>query len=122
MNMPLSWVKLQWRMVVIKCIMMSFELVFELKVNFCKSRFGMLGVERSEGVKFARVLNCNLLALPFTYLGIPIGANPRRVETWKSVIDKFRKKLAPWKYKTLSFVRRICLINLVLSSLPILFF
>lgn len=64
--------------ITIKCIMRCFELVSSLKVNFSKISFGAVGVESSEVVKFARLLNCSLLTLPFTYLGMPIGANPRR--------------------------------------------
>ena len=107
--------------ITIKCIMRCFELVSSLKVNFSKISFGAVGVESSEVVKFARLLNCSLLTLPFTYLGMPIGANPRRAAAWKSIIGKFKKKLVPWKYKSLSYAGRICLINSILSSLPIFY-
>lgn len=30
------------------------------------------------------LLNCKDMDFPFVYLDIPIGANPRRVETWKT--------------------------------------
>jgi len=75
--------------ITIKCIMRCFELVSSLKVNFSKISFGAVGVESSEVEKFARLLNCSLLTLSFTYLGMSIGANPRRVTTWKSIIGKF---------------------------------
>nr|KYP47665.1 hypothetical protein KK1_030696 [Cajanus cajan] len=35
------------------------------------------------------------------------------------MINKFSKKLALWKQKVLSFAERLCLINLVLTSLPL---
>ena len=54
------------------------------------------------------------------YLEIPIGVNPRRLETWEPIIAKFKKKLTSWKQKYISFAERIFLINLVLSSLPFL--
>lgn len=44
--------------------------------------------------RYANMLNCKLLFFPFVYLGLPIGANPRRVETWQPIIMKFQKRLA----------------------------
>lgn len=104
---------------VIKCLIRSFELVSEIKVNFHKSNFGAVRVDVKDVERFADLLNCRTLNLPFVYLGIPIGANPTREQTWRSVIDKFQMKLASWKHKALSLARRACLINLVLTSLPL---
>nr|KYP62048.1 hypothetical protein KK1_016568 [Cajanus cajan] len=59
------------------------------------------------------------MALPFLYLGIPIGANLRKTEMWKPVILEFSKKLAIWKSSFLSMAAQVCLINLILSSLPL---
>lgn len=68
-------------------------------------------------VRFAKLLTCRILCLLFTYLGIPIVVNPSRVETWKPIIDKCRKKLVPWKHKNLSFLGRICLTSFPIFSL-----
>nr|KYP39936.1 hypothetical protein KK1_038744 [Cajanus cajan] len=72
--------------VVIKSILQCFEVVSRLKVNFFKSYFGATGVDRNLVESFAHLLNRKLLQLPFTYLGLPIGANPRRIETWKPIL------------------------------------
>lgn len=65
----------------IKTMLRSLELVSGLKINFAKSCFGAFGVSE-EWVKIAAdTLNSRLLPLPFSYLAIPIGANPRRSET-----------------------------------------
>ena len=39
-------------------------------------------------------LNCNLMEVPFTFLGISVGANPRKQETWKPLIDKIKAALS----------------------------
>lgn len=52
--------------------------------------------------RYADMLSCRILSLPFTYLGLPIGANPRRLEMWSPVINKFSKKLFIWKHKHIS--------------------
>ena len=77
----------------IKAILRSFELVSGLKINFAKSSFG--AIEKPEQWKkdAAKYLNCRLLSIPFTYLGIPIRANPRRCELWDPIIKKCKRKL-----------------------------
>ncbi|KHN12523.1 hypothetical protein glysoja_035330, partial [Glycine soja] len=60
--------------------------------------------------------------MPFLYLGIPIGANPRRSELWDPIIRKCKRKLAKWKQRHISFGGRVTLINAVLKSILIYFF
>lgn len=68
--------------ITIKSVLRCFELILGLKVNFHKSFFrSALGVERRTFESYANKLNCRLIKLPFTYLGIPIGVNPRKSET-----------------------------------------
>ena len=57
--------------------------------------------------------------LPINYLGLPLGTSPRRGVTLKPIIDSFKKKLALWKCKFLSFGGRVTLIKSVLSCLPV---
>jgi len=52
---------------------------------------------------------------------IPIGANPRRYETWKPIIKVFESRLASWKGRNLSMGGHITLINSVLGILPLFF-
>lgn len=40
--------------------------------------------------RYASLLNCRSMGLPFTYLGIPIGANPSKEDMWKLIsIDNY---------------------------------
>jgi hypothetical protein len=66
-------------------------------------------------------LNCIKGSLPFKYLGLPVGANPRRISTLDPVVLSLRKKLNSWGNKHISFGGRIVLINSVLNSIPIYF-
>ncbi|XP_015962037.1 uncharacterized protein LOC107486010 [Arachis duranensis] len=74
-------------------------------ILFCPSACGLLG--------------CNEAVLPVRYLGIPLGANPRLVKTWKPILDKVEEKLSQWKAKVLSKAGKLVLIKSVLNSLPI---
>ena len=106
----------------IKAILRTFELVSGLKINFAKSSFGAIGVPDQWKQLAANYLNCSLLAIPFVYLGIPSGENPRRCQLWDPVINKCERKLAKWKQRHVFFGGRVTLIQSVLTSIPIYFF
>ncbi|CAJ2658171.1 unnamed protein product [Trifolium pratense] len=67
-------------------------------------------------------LHCGVDSIPFRFLGIPVGANPRRKATWLPIIDSMKKRLGVWNSLLLSIGGRVALINSVLSSLPLYFF
>lgn len=112
-----TWENL-WTM---KALLRCFELVSGLKVNFHKSRVIGINLEEHFLNDAAVFLNCKQGSIPFKYLGIPIGANPRKENTWRPVIDLLNKRLSSWRKKHLSIGGRLTLINSVLNSLPIYF-
>lgn len=65
-------------------------------------------MDEEEGVleRYANMLNSKLMHISFVYLGIPIATNPRKVETWKLINDKFAKMLLAWVENT-----RFCLLR-----------
>jgi len=105
----------------IKVILRSVELVSGLKINFSKSNFETIGMLENWKVDAARYLNCRLLTIPFLYLGLSIGTNPRRFDTWDPIVKKCERKLAKWKQKLLSFGGSVTLIKSFLNSIPIYF-
>ena len=72
--------------------------------------------------RLASILKCESAALPFTYLGLSVGANMKLAKYWSLVIEKVKRKLSNWKAKSLSFGERLTLVNLVLSSLLFYYF
>ncbi|KAL5193109.1 putative ribonuclease H protein [Glycine soja] len=78
----------------IKIILRTFEMVSGLKINFSKSSFGSIGMPDVWKQSAADYLNCSLLATPFVYLGIPIGANPRKSKMWDLIIHKIPRRVA----------------------------
>ena len=91
-------------------------------MNFYKSK--VAGVRRGEEAvaMVEEKLNCKIMRIPFVYLGVEVGANPRRVATWEPILQKLQKRLTPWKRKILSFGGRLCLLNSVLSFIPLFYF
>ena len=102
----------------IKRILRCFEILSGLKINYHKSVIAGIGVEEGLMQSFAANLNCVHQNLPLKYLGLPLGANPSRLSTWKPVLDKLKQKLSTWKRRLLSFAGRLTLIKSVMSNLP----
>ncbi|WJX67429.1 hypothetical protein P8452_51895 [Trifolium repens] len=106
---------------VIKAVLRGFELTSGLKVNFWKSCLFGVNVSNEFLTMTSEFLNCRLGVLPFKYLGLPVGANPRLCSTWKPMLDTIKGRLGAWGNKYVSLGGRIVLINAVLNSLPIFF-
>ena len=66
----------------------------------------------------AVVLGCGVANMPFMYLGVPLGSNMSRIDSWRDVLVKFKTKLTNWRVATMSVGGRLLLIKLVLSNLP----
>jgi hypothetical protein len=104
-----------------KIILRWFELALGLKVNFSKSRLIGVNVPTNFLERAASFLHCKIGSLPFVYLGLPVGANPRRVATWEPVVKTIEKRLFSWRNQYISLGGRVILINLVLSSIPVFY-
>jgi hypothetical protein len=66
----------------LKAILRGFEMVSGLKVNFWKSNIMGVNVSQDFLLLASTFLNCRVGRVPFKYLGLPVGANPRRAATW----------------------------------------
>ncbi|KAK2446576.1 hypothetical protein QL285_017365 [Trifolium repens] len=105
----------------LKAILRGFEKVSGLKVNFAKSC--VIGVNVSDNfIRLASAfLNCRVGSVPFKYLGLPVGANPRRATAWEPMLVALRNRLGEWSNKYVSLGGRIVLLNAVLNAIPIFF-
>ena len=70
----------------IKAILRCFELVSGLKINFNKSKLAGVSVDRYSLKTYAKTLNCNTLWIPFKYLGLEVGGNPRKKQLWEPIV------------------------------------
>jgi len=103
----------------IKSLLLGFQAMSGLAVNYHKSGLIVVGKEDEWAQNAAAVLGCSWVQLPIVYLGIPLGANMKKAESWKGVIDKVQRKLQAWKGCCLSRAARLTLIKAVLNCLPI---
>jgi len=95
--------------------------VSRLRVNFHKSEVGSVGISQLDKFLFSKSLNYRQMDLPFKYLRMVVGGNPRRVEFWNPIVDKIRSRLTSWKGRLLSMTGHLCLIKSVRSSLPLFY-
>ena len=102
-------------------ILRSFEIVSGLRISYAKSQLGAIGQSDQWIRSAADLLNCGPLQLPFCYLGLPIGVNPRRKVVWEPIINKFEARLNKWRQRSISMAGRITLINVVLTALPLFY-
>ena len=77
----------------VKKILLSFESFSGLAVNYNKPGLIVMGKKDQWAYNAAQLLDCTLVQLPITYLGVPLGANMRRVSSWQCVIEKIQKRL-----------------------------
>ncbi|KAA3481604.1 Retrovirus-related Pol polyprotein LINE-1 [Gossypium australe] len=85
----------------VKYILRVFEIFSGLSINFNKSCLVGFEVEEELLYRMAAICKCKIGALPFNYLGIPLGANPKRLSTWEPIIDRVRMKLLGLKCRSL---------------------
>lgn len=110
-----SWDNL-WKM---KALLRGFQMVSILSVNMSKSKLYGVGI-KEQFMQIASIfLNCKTDVLPFKFLGIVVGTNPRRVEAWDTVVNQMRRKLASWKGRHLSIGGRVTSVNSILCNMSI---
>lgn len=99
-------------------ILKCFEISSDLKVNYHKSRLFGIRTSDSKLHDMAQIIGCLKSSFPFSYIGVPIGANMLLNNNWKPIVEKFQSNLSNRKANALSFRGQLTLIKSVLGSLP----
>ncbi|CAJ2644025.1 unnamed protein product [Trifolium pratense] len=103
----------------LRAVLVLFETMSGLKVNFHKSVLVGVNIPDSWLDEAASVLCCKVGKIPFLYLGLQIGGDPRRLVFWEPVLSRIKNRLSGWKSRFLSFGGRLVLLKSVLTSLPV---
>jgi len=64
----------------IKAILSCYELASRLKIDFHKSKLAGINVDRNSFECYAKSLKCTLMNIPFKYMVLEVGGNPRKME------------------------------------------
>ncbi|KAK1685344.1 hypothetical protein QYE76_046192 [Lolium multiflorum] len=103
----------------LKLLLLCFENMLGLKINFAKSEAVVTGVPDLDRQRVADALNCKLGSLPLHYLGLPVSDRPLSVADWNFLTEKVGHRVEPWKGLFLASAGRLELTNSCLSSLPL---
>ena len=108
------------QILILRMILIWFEVVSGLKINLGKSELVPVGVVHNIDL-FLVVLGCKQGSLPMKYLGLPLGAKFKHRIIWNPILEKMERRLAGWKCLYLSKGGRVTLSKSTLSNLPTYF-
>lgn len=83
-----SWTNL-WA---IKSILRGFKMVSSLRINMWKSKIYGIGVKDHFLQTASYFMSCKVDSVHFKFVGIMLGSNHRRYESWKFVISVVRNR------------------------------
>lgn len=105
----------------IKTIHCGFELTSGLRVKFSKSSSIRVNSDQTFLDLTYEFLYYKKDSLPFKYLGLPVGSNPRLAAMWEHLVNLLSRMLLSWKHMYVSLGGRVILLNYILNSIPIFF-
>ena len=102
----------------LKFLLLCFEDMSGLKINFHKSEVFVLEEPLQEQQRIANMFNCKLGEFPFLYLGLPISDRKLTIEQWNYLVAKLADRVEVWTGRLLSSGGRLILSNACLDALP----
>jgi hypothetical protein len=102
----------------LKFLLLCFENMSGLKINFNKSEIIVTGVSDDDRIRVEDALNCKLGSFPIRYLGLPVSDKRLSVADWFFLTEKVGQRVEPWQGLFLASAGRLELTNSCLSSLP----
>ena len=83
----------------LKFILMCFEGMSGLKINFEKSEAMVTGGDLESQLRAAHMMNCELGSIPMKYLGMPVSARALTMGELQPVVDKTATRVELWQGK-----------------------
>ncbi|KAE8800176.1 retrotransposon unclassified [Hordeum vulgare] len=102
----------------LKFLLLCFEEMSGLKINFDKSEVVVLGFSEEEQLRIADNLNCRLASFPVSYLGMPLAESRILVSGFDPLVSRVASRAEPWCGRFTSKGSKTILIGSNLSSLP----
>jgi hypothetical protein len=103
----------------LKWIMVCFEQISGIKINYHKSDLTPMGLEDVEIQEYAKIFCCKIGTFPFRYLGVPLHYENLRREDIQPIVDRILSRISSWKGRLLSYGARLILLKACLASIPI---
>jgi hypothetical protein len=103
----------------LKFLLICFELLSGLKINYHKSEVIVIGVDSQEQPRVAHLLNYKEGEFPFKYLGFPISDKKLTIADLEPVVATVGSRVDPWQGRFMSSAARLILTESCLSSIPL---
>jgi hypothetical protein len=81
----------------LKFLLICFELLSGMKINFHKSEVLVLGAPGAEQARVANLLHCRQGTLPFNYLGFPMCDRRITMAEMEPLVNSVALKMEPGK-------------------------
>jgi hypothetical protein len=102
----------------LKFLLLCFEEMSGLRINFDKSEVVILGYAPEDQQRIVDNLNCRLSSFPITYIGMPIWDTRILIKDLDPLVGRVRTKGEPWRGRFTSKGSKNVLIDSCLSSPP----
>jgi hypothetical protein len=79
----------------LKFILICFDILSGLKINFSKSEVIVMGVSQLEQARVARMFNCKEGRFPLSYLGFPIADRKLTIADMTYLVETVGTELTP---------------------------
>lgn len=103
----------------LKGILMWFEQLSGMRINFHKSELIPMNVDPDTVHSLAHLFSCPVGSLPIKYLGVPLHFEKLTREDIQPLIDNILKRMARWRGKLLSYAGKLVLVRSCLVSIPV---
>jgi len=104
------------QLIFLKAMLLGFWESTGLKVNYRKSHMCPINVSAEKMTHLANTFGCDIGAMPFTYLGLPMGTTKPRLEDLTPMMDRVESRLSvcsTW----LSYSGRLEMINSAITPI-----
>lgn len=101
----------------LKQLLNTFAISTGLKVNYGKSSMVPINVDPMKMVELAQVFGCQIVQMPFTYLGLPLGTTRPSVIEFMPILNRMERHLMGIS-RMLTYAGRLILVNSIYSSMP----
>eukprot|EP00253_Pinus_taeda_P015690 PITA_15690 len=103
----------------IKEVLEIFMEALRMEINKEKSYKFIFNTPEAIKAHLTRTLGFRQGDLPTKYLGNQLDIHPTRMKNCQEVIDKIKRRLTSWSFRSLNIARRIVLLKSVLQSISI---
>jgi hypothetical protein len=101
----------------LKSLLLQFSDATGLRVNFNKTTVVPINVPTDTLDDLANDFGCKIEALPFTYLGLPLGTTRPSVEDLMPLVSRLDKRLSGIS-SIMTYTGRLTLLNTTLNAIP----